>query len=158
MRGRIAIGSDHTGVEMKERIKEMLRRMGYECEDFGAFDAQPSDYPVFAKKVGEAVASGRCDRGILICGSGIGMSIAANKIPGIRAAACYSTYMARVSRTHNDSNVLVLGARITAVDLALEIVKTWLETEFSGAERHVRRLGLISRMEAEYLKGGGQGV
>jgi len=147
---KIAIGSDHTGIQMKEEIKRFLRELGYEVEDLGAYDENPSDYPIYGRKVGEAVALGRFDAGIVICGTGIGISIVANKVPGIRAAACYSTDMARVARTHNDSNVLALGARITAVYLARDIVKTWLETEFSGAERHVRRLNEIREMEIEY--------
>jgi ribose 5-phosphate isomerase B len=154
---RIAIGSDHAGIGMKEELKKLLRELEYEFEDLGAYDENPSDYPIYGKKVGEAVASGRFDAGIVICGSGIGMSIVTNKVPGVRAAACYSTDMARVARTHNDSNVLVLGARITAIDLARDIVRTWLETEFSGAERHIRRINQIKRMEIEYI-GRGSGV
>jgi len=147
---KIAIGSDHTGIQMKEEIKRFLRELGYEVEDLGAYDENPSDYPIYGRKVGEAVALGRFDAGIVICGTGIGISIVANKVPGIRAASCYSTDMARVARTHNDSNVLALGARITAVYLARDIVKTWLETEFSGAERHIRRINEIREMEIEY--------
>lgn len=141
---KIAIGSDHAGFDLKENLKKLLKERGHECHDLGAetFDPQ-DDYSVYGRKVAEAVASGEYDRGIIVCGTGIGISISANKVPGVRAAACYSTDMARVSRTHNDANVLALGSRIVAKELALDIATTWLETPFSGDERHVRRIRQI---------------
>ena len=138
---KIAIGSDHAGFDLKENLKRLLKEKGYECDDLGAetFDPQ-DDYPEFGRKVAEAVASGEYDRGIVMCGTGVGISISANKVPGIRAAVCYTTDMARISRAHNDANVLALGGRIVAKELALDIATTWLETPFSGDERHVRRI------------------
>ncbi len=144
---RIAIGSDHAGYSYKEEIKRWLKEWGWEVKDFGAFDDKPSDYPVFACSVAEAVGRGDCALGILICGTGMGMAIAANKVDGVRATACYSPYMAKVAREHNNSNILALGARITALHLAKEIVRAWLETEFEGEERHLRRLEEIRRIE-----------
>ena len=144
---KIAIGSDHAGFELKENIKEFLTGLGYAYQDVGTDTAESCDYPIFAKLVGEAVAQGECDGGIAICGTGIGMAIAANKVPGVRATPCYNTDMARIVREHNDSNVLTLGARITATAFALDIVRTWLETEFTGEERHIRRIGRIAAME-----------
>ena len=121
---------------MKESLKRFLKEKGYEYHDFGAeaFDSQ-DDYPVYGRKVGEAVASGEYDRGIVICGTGMGISIAANKVQGIRAAVCHNTEVARVSRAHNDANVLALGGRLLAKELAWDIVSAWLETPFSGEER-----------------------
>ena len=138
---KIAIGGDHAGFDLKENLKRLLKEKGYECDDLGAetFDPQ-DDYPEFGRKVAQAVASGEYDRGIVMCGTGMGISISANKVPGIRAAVCYSTDMARISRAHNDANVLALGGRIVAKELALDIAITWLVTEFSGEERHARRI------------------
>ncbi len=138
---KIAIGGDHAGFDLKENLKRMLKEKGYECDDLGAETPDPQDdYPEFGRKVAEAVASGEYDRGIVMCGTGMGISISANKVPGVRAAVCYSTDMARISRAHNDANVLALGGRIVAKELALDIATTWLETEFSGEERHARRI------------------
>ncbi len=138
---KIAIGGDHAGFDLKENLKRLLKEKGYECDDLGAetFDPQ-DDYPEFGQRVAKAVASGEYDRGIVMCGTGMGISISANKVPGVRAAVCYSTDMARISRAHNDANVLALGGRIVAKELALDIATTWLETEFSGEERHARRI------------------
>ena len=145
---KIAIGSDHAGFELKENLKEFLEENGYEYRDLGAEALDPQDdYPDYGRKVGEAVASGDCDRGIVICGTGVGMSIAANKVPGIRAAVCYSTDMGRVSREHNDANILALGGRILAKELAWDIVAVWLQTPFSGEERHLRRIEKIREIE-----------
>ncbi len=138
---KIAIGGDHAGFDLKENLKRMLKEKGYECDDLGAETPDPQDdYPEFGRKVAEAVASGEYDRGIIMCGTGMGISISANKVPGVRAAVCYSTDMAKISRAHNDANVLALGGRIVAKELALDIAITWLETEFSGEERHARRI------------------
>jgi ribose 5-phosphate isomerase B len=146
-KARIAIGGDHAGFEMKEELKKFLSEMGYEYKDFGTHSSESTDYPVYGRAVGEAVASGECDKGIVICGTGIGISIAANKVPGVRAGACYNTDMARISREHNDTNVLALGARITAIPFAMDIVRVWLETEFSQGERHIRRIKEITEIE-----------
>ena len=141
---KIAIGSDHAGFELKENLKKLLADKGYELDDLGAetYDSQ-DDYPEFGRKVAEAVASGEYDRGIIMCGTGIGISISANKVPGVRAAACYNTDMAKVSRMHNNANILALGGRIAAKETALDIALTWLETPFSEGERHVRRIRQI---------------
>ena len=144
---KIAIGSDHAGFEMKEELKKFLSETGYEYKDFGAHSAESTDYPIYGQAVAEAVAAGECDRGIIICGTGVGISIAANKVPGVRAGACYNTDMARIVREHNDTNVLALGARITAIPLAMDIVRAWLETEFSQGERHIRRINKITEIE-----------
>ncbi len=144
---RIAIGSDHAGVGLKTEIKGLLARLGHSHEDFGAHGTGAVDYPDVAKEVAEAVVDKRAERGILICGTGIGVSITANKVKGIRAALCHDTFSARASREHNDANVLCLGARVIGPGLALDIVRTWLATDFSQEERHARRLDKISRME-----------
>lgn len=135
---RIAIGSDHAGYGLKEELKLFLKERKHEVEDCGADSDESSDYPDYAKKVAEAVLGG-CDLGILICGSGIGMSMAANKFPGIRAAFCPSPEFARVSREHNNANVLTLGARFIEESAAKDIVKVFLESEFTGKERYIRR-------------------
>lgn len=146
---KIAIGSDHAGFEMKEHIKKYLKEKGYEYNDFGAetLDNQ-DDYPIYGEKVARAVASGDYDRGIAICGTGIGISITANKVPGIRAATSYNVEMAKISRLHNDANVLALGGRMIDIDLALKIVDEWLNTPFTGEERHVRRINQIHQIES----------
>ena len=139
----IAIGSDHGGFELKEAIKKHLDKRGLEYKDYGTYTKDSCDYPVYGKLVGHAVADGECDRGIIICGTGIGISITANKIKGVRAALCGDCFSAEATRLHNDANILALGARVTAEGLALKIVDTFLDTEFSGDERHIRRIGLI---------------
>ena len=145
---KIAIGSDHAGFELKENLKKLLKEKGYETDDLGAetFDSQ-DDYPEFGRKVAQAVASGKYDRGIIMCGTGIGISISANKVPGVRAAACYTVDMAKVSRMHNNANVLALGGRITAKEAALDIAVAWLETPFSEEPRHARRIRQIEETE-----------
>ncbi len=145
---KIAIGSDHAGFELKENVKRFLQEKGCKYRDFGAEDIDPQDdYPEYGRKVAEAVASGEYERGIVICGTGMGVAISANKVPGIRAAACYTVDMARISREHNDANVLALGGRIVAKELASEILTVWLETPFSEEERHVRRIKQINDIE-----------
>ncbi|GAB6066214.1 ribose 5-phosphate isomerase B [Aquifex pyrophilus] len=145
---KIAIGADHAGYPLKEKIKEFLMKEGHEVIDFGTHSTESTHYPLFAKEVAKAVQEGKADRGILICGTGIGMSITANKFPGIRAALCTNEYMARMSRLHNNANVLCLGERVLGVELALSIVKVWLETPFEGG-RHEKRIKLISEIEHE---------
>lgn len=148
---RIALGSDHAGVKLKEEIKSFLREKGYEFGDFGTFDTKPVDYPEIAVKVAMSVSRGEYSKGILICGTGIGMSIAANKVPGVYAALCHDIFTARASRAHNNANVLTLGGRLIAPELAKEIVKEWLETPFEG-ERHLRRVQQIKAFEEKFLR------
>ena len=143
---KIAIGSDHAGFRLKERIKEFLLSKGYEVLDFGTNSTEPAHYPIFAKEVARAVQRKEADFGILICGSGIGMCITANKFKGIRAALCLNEYMARISRRHNNANVLCLGDRVLGEELALSIVSAWLSEEFEGG-RHQKRLELIQEIE-----------
>jgi len=140
---RIALGSDHAGFGLKQQVMEYLSAESIEHKDFGAFDDKPSDYPDIAKLVAHAVSTGEFDRGIVLCGTGLGMAMAANKVPGIRAVNCWNEFIAEVSRTHNDANILALGARMLASEYAMLIVRRWLETPFSGEERHVRRVEKI---------------
>lgn len=142
----IAIGSDHGGVNLKETVKKFLGQKGLEYKDFGTNSTDSCDYPDYAKAVCDAVVSGECDKGILICGTGIGMSIAANKVKGIRAAHVTDTYSAAKTREHNNANVICLGERITGCDLALEIVKAYLDAEFLGG-RHQTRVDKIMALE-----------
>lgn len=146
-RMRIGVGADHAGLDLKSRIVNRLRNKGYDVEDFGTMTPESCDYPSIAFRVGEAVASGKVARGVLVCGSGIGMSIAANKVRGVRAALCLSRDAARLSRSHNDANVLCLPGRDAEGEPPDGILDTWLETEFSGQERHARRLHQISDYE-----------
>ncbi|MBI3949866.1 MAG: ribose 5-phosphate isomerase B [Acidobacteria bacterium] len=143
---KIAIGSDHAGYEVKETVKQILDEMGLEYEDFGTYSAESVDYPDFAGRVAEAVAQGQAVRGLLVCGSGIGMSIVANKFPGVRAAVCHNVETARLSREHNDANVLAIGARTTPIKTINEMVRTFFNTEFVGG-RHTRRLEKIEELE-----------
>lgn len=142
---KIAIGSDHGGFYAKEEIIKLLSEGPYEVTDMGTHSTESCDYPDIAHQVGLAVAAGEYDLGILICGTGIGVSIAANKVPGVRAALCSDTYSARMAREHNDSNVLCLGARVLGMGLMGDIVKTYLESEFEGG-RHARRVGKIESL------------
>ncbi|MDA8324995.1 MAG: ribose 5-phosphate isomerase B [Nitrospiraceae bacterium] len=142
----IAIGSDHAGVGLKRELSAFLEKKGLDLIDAGPENPGPVDYPDYGEKVSLMVSSGRADRGILICGTGIGMSIVANKFPGIRAALCGEPVSARLSRQHNDSNILVLGGRLVGAVMALEILKTWLETPFEGG-RHAGRLMKIQTIE-----------
>ena len=139
----IALGCDQGGFALKQEIMAHLKGRGLEFKDYGSYDEQSVDYPIYAKKVAEAILSGECDKGILICGTGIGISIAANKYEGIRAALCTDCFMAEATRLHNDANVLAMGARVVGPGLALKIVDTFLNTEFSNEERHVRRISQI---------------
>lgn len=139
----IAVGSDHGGFELKKEIMAHLDARGLEYKDFGTYSDASCDYPVYGKAVAKAVASGECERGIIICGTGIGISIAANKVHGIRAALCGDCFSAEATRQHNDANVLALGARVVGSGLALKIVDTFLDTPFSNGERHIRRIEMI---------------
>lgn len=139
----IAIGCDHGGFEMKKEIIAYLEKNGLEYKDFGCNDTKSCDYPEYGKAVANAVASGECEKGILICGTGIGMSIVANKVKGIRCAHCTDCFSAKATREHNDANVIALGARITGAGLAVMMVDIFLNTPFSGDERHMRRINMI---------------
>lgn len=139
----IAIGSDHGGFELKQAIMAHLDKRGLEYKDFGTYDKASCDYPEYGKAVAHAVASGEYERGIIICGTGIGISISANKVPGIRAALCTDSFMAEATRLHNDANILALGGRVVGEGLALKIVDTFLDTPFSNDERHIRRISKI---------------
>lgn len=142
----IAVGSDHGGFALKREIMKHLSERGLEFKDFGTYSEESCDYPVYGEAVARAVASGQCDRGILICGTGIGVSITANKVKGIRAALCGDCYSAEYTRRHNDANILTLGARVLGSGLALKIVDIFLDTEFEGG-RHERRVELITKIE-----------
>jgi len=144
---RVAFGSDHAGFELKQNVLEFVKGLGHQILDVGAYNDSPSDYPDFAKALGEAIINGQADRGILICGSGVGASVAANKINGIRAGICHDCYSAHQGVEHDDMNVLVLGARIIGVSLALDIVAIYLNAKFSNEERHLRRLAKIKALE-----------
>lgn len=139
----IAIGSDHGGFDLKQVIIGYLEEKGIPYRDYGCADKNSCDYPVFGRAAAEAVASGECDRGIVVCTTGIGISIVANKVPGIRCALCQDSYSAKMTRLHNDANMLALGGGIVGPNLALEIVETFLDTPFSDEEKHKRRIGLI---------------
>ncbi len=149
---KIAIGCDHAALKLKNDVVEKLRKEGYEVEDFGIHEQKSVDYPDYALPVAEAVASGRADKGILICGTGIGMSIAANKVKGIRCALCSDTFSAHATREHNDANILAFGERVVGEGLAMDIVDTFLKTPFSGDDRHVKRIAKISAIEDKYFK------
>lgn len=138
----IAIGCDHGGYELKLEILKYLDEKGIEYQDFGC-NGESVDYPVYAKKVGQAVVSGECEKGVLICGTGIGISIAANKIKGIRCALCSDCFSAEATRLHNNANVLAMGGRVVGAGLGVKIVDTFLNTEFSNDERHIRRISQI---------------
>ena len=142
----LAIGSDHGGFELKKAVMKHLAERGVEYRDYGTFSAESCDYPDFGEAVGRAVASGECERGIVICGTGIGISIAANKVRGVRCALCGDCYSAQMCREHNDANVLALGARVLGEGLALKIVDTYLDTAFAGG-RHARRVAKIMAIE-----------
>ncbi len=141
----IALGCDQAGFELMQEVKTYLTGNGYEFKDFGTYSTEACDYPVYGKLVANAVASGECDKGILVCGTGIGISIAANKVPGIRAAVCTDCFTAEATRQHNDANVLALGGRVVGKGLALKIVETFLTTPFSNAERHIRRVNMLEQ-------------
>ena len=139
----IGIGSDHGGFALKEAIKKHLEERGLEYKDYGTYSSASCDYPVYGRAVAKAVAAGECELGILICGTGIGISITANKVPGVRAALCSDCFSAEATRLHNNANILALGARELGEGLALKIVDTFLDTPFSNDERHIRRISMI---------------
>lgn len=148
---KIAIGCDHGGFDLKEAIRTYLEENGYEYKDFGSYKGEPCDYPAIGIAVGECVASKECDLGILVCGTGLGISMAASKVKGIRAACCSDYYSAKYTRLHNDANILALGGRVLASGLALEIVEVFLTTECEGG-RHQRRIDMISDYEEKHMK------
>ena len=146
----IVIGSDHAGFQLKNAVGDLLRSLGHAVMDVGAFNENPSDYPDFALLVGNSVLEGKGERGILICGSGVGVSVAANKIKGIRAAVCHDTYSAHQGVEHDDMNVLVLGSRVIGPKLAEDLVKAFLSASFTNEERHKRRLAKVAAIEASH--------
>jgi ribose 5-phosphate isomerase B len=150
---RIAVGADHAGFELKQRLAEQLRQSGAEVLDLGTDGPEPVDYPDYAEAVGQALREGRADRGLLVCGSGVGASVAANKLPGVRAGLCHDTYSAHQGVQHDDMNVLVLGARVIGIELARELLQAFVAARFSGAERHQRRLEKVNDLERRYGKG-----
>ena len=149
---RIAVGCDHAGFPLKAPAIEELRRLGHDVLDLGTDTTEAVDYPDFAQKVAEAVMRGEADRGLLLCGSGVGASVAANKVPGVRAAVCHDTFSARQGVEDDDMNVLCLGARVIGAQLALDVVRAWQGAVFSNAERHVRRLNKVKALEARYQR------
>ena len=148
---RVAVAADHAGVGLKQHLAEWLQGQGHEVLDFGTHSTEPVDYPDYADAVGQAVLDGRADRGLIVCGSGVGACIAANKLPGIRAGLCHDTYSAAQGVLHDDVNVLVLGARVIGPALAEALVSSFLAARFTNAERHVRRLNKIKALEARAL-------
>lgn len=150
---KFAVGCDHAGFQLKGSVIEVLRELGHEVEDVGTYDTQPADYPDYALKVGLAVASGRCGRGVVVCGSGVGASVAANKVPGVRSALCHDTFSARQGVEDDDMNVVCLGARVIGPALAGEVVRAFAGAAFSNAERHVRRLNKVKAIEADARRG-----
>ena len=149
---KIGIGSDHAGFDYKEILREVLKEKGFEVNDLGTYSNEPYDYPDIAEIAGEAMQHGAIDRAILICGSGIGVCVAINKIPGIRAGICHDSYSAHQGVEHDDMNVLCIGGRIIGIELAKEIVDAFLSADFSGVERHQRRLNKVKAIEAKFLK------
>ena len=139
---KISLGTDHAGFHHKEKVKALLEQLGHEVKDFGTFDDEPVDYPLFVRPAAEAVAKGECDRGIVFGGSGNGEAMAANKVPGVRCALCWNEEVARLSRQHNDANVLSLGERVIPEETALAVVRVWLTTDFEGG-RHARRIAQL---------------
>jgi ribose 5-phosphate isomerase B len=150
---RIALAADHAGFPFKAQVRARLNEQGHEVLDLGTVSTAPVDYPDFAEAVGEALAASRAERGILICGSGVGVCVAANKIPGVRAAICHDCYSAHQGVEHDDMNVLCLGARIVGPELMREIVQAFISARFSGEDRHVRRLSKTKAIELKYLRG-----
>ena len=145
---KIGIGCDHVGYELKGKVSEHLRELGYEVVDFGTNSSERTDYPIYGEAVARAVVSGACEKGILICGTGVGISLAANKVHGIRAVVCSEPYSALLSRRHNDTNILAFGARVVGADLALMIVDAWLSGVYEGG-RHAKRVQMIADIEAK---------
>jgi ribose 5-phosphate isomerase B len=149
---RVAIGADHAGFPLKATIADELARLGHEVMDKGTFDTTAVDYPDYAEAVGRSVTSGEAERGVLLCGSGVGASVAANKMPGVRAAVCHDTYSAHQGVEHDDMNVLVLGARVIGPEVAVEAVRAFVGARFSGDERHLRRLNKVLAIEARFAR------
>ena len=143
---KIGIGNDHSAVEMKQEVMKFLQDLGYEVVNYGTDSTESCDYPVYGEKVGRAVAAGDVDLGILICGTGVGISLAANKVKGVRAVVCSEPYSARLSRQHNNTNILAFGARVIGIELAKMIIKEWLNAEFEGG-RHQRRVDMIMAIQ-----------
>ena len=148
---KVIFGSDHAGVALKLALMEHLAKKGYDCEDIGSYDPddRDDDYPVYGRKCAEAVAAGEGERGVLICGTGLGMALTANKVPGIRACVCSEPYTAKMARAHNNCNILCMGARVVGRDLALMMLDTFFDTEFEGG-RHAARVAMIQETEAAY--------
>ena len=149
---KLVVGSDHAGFQLKNEMASLLKSLGHDVLDVGAYDERPSDYPDFAEAVGRAVLDGRAERGVLICGSGVGASVAANKLIGIRAGMCHDTYSAHQGVEHDNMNVLVLGSRVVGVKLAEDLVKAFLGAEFTREERHMRRLAKVKALEDKMLE------
>jgi len=149
---KLVVGSDHAGFQLKNEMAAMMKSLGHEILDVGAYDERPSDYPDFSEAVGRAVLDGRAERGVLICGSGVGASVAANKLIGIRAGMCHDTYSAHQGVEHDNINVLVMGSRVVGVKLAEDLVKAFLGAQFSWEERHVRRLAKVKALEEKMLR------
>ncbi len=147
---KIAVGSDHAGFELKRKLIDILRELGHQVVDVGTMNLDPVDYPDYAEAVGKAVLDGRAERGLLVCGSGVGASVAANKLPGIRAGLCHDTYSAHQGVEHDDMNVLVLGGRVIGTELANELLRAFLDARFTEDERHQRRLQKILSIEQRY--------
>jgi len=147
---RVVLGSDHAGFEMKELILARVQELGHEVLDIGTHDSSPADYPDYAEALGMAIVNHRADRGILICGSGVGASIAVNKIPGIRGGNCHDCYSAHQGVEHDNMNVLIMGARVIGIELAYDIVGTFLDARFSCEERHLRRLAKVQKLETKF--------
>ena len=147
---RVAIGSDHAGFEMKENLAALLRQLGHQVVDVGTHSTDPVDYPDYAEALGKVLLAGMADRGVLVCGSGVGASVAANKLPGIRAGLCHDTYSAHQGVEHDDMNVLVMGARVIGPELARELMKAYLEADFTGEERHRLRMKKVQALERRY--------
>ncbi len=147
---KIVLGSDHAGYEMKNDLVGLIRGLGHEVDDIGTYSAEPVDYPDYAEAVAKALFDGRAERGILICGSGVGASVAANKFPGIRAGLCHDCYSSHQGVEHDDMNVLVLGSRVIAPRLAEDLVRHFLDARFSGEERHLRRLAKVAALERQW--------
>ena len=149
---KVAIAADHGGWRLKETLKPFLKDLGYEYTDLGTSSEKAVDYPDLALVLAEAVRAGKYKKGILICGTGLGMSMSANKVPGIRAALCNDVFTAKMSREHNDANILAIGGRVVKENLAKEIVKVWLLTKFSNAPRHKQRIKKIKEIESKYMR------
>ena len=147
---RIVIGSDHAGFELKSTIVSYIQDLGHQIIDVGTNNAEPVDYPEYAEAVGKAILEERADRGIMICGSGVGASIAVNKLPGIRAGLCHDTYSAHQGVEHDNINVLIMGARVIGIETARELVRAYIGAEFTEDERHLRRLDKLSKLEEKY--------